>query len=132
PAGGSARGILRRSRYAQSAPSFSIRQTPLCGEGVEPVLAEHVRGERERAEQVGEGRVADVEAAGEGAESRHDETRFIGREAAAAHRAAAMSDARRRMQMAADFAGAIARQVAERQRAEREARMERAADAAGR
>ena len=77
----------------------------LGGESIEPAFAQHMRGERERAEQIGEGRVAHIEPAGKCAESRHHHARRIGGKAAPADRAAAMRDPRDRMQMAADFAG---------------------------
>ena len=64
-------------------------------DGVEPAVAQHMRGEGERAEHVGEGAVADVEAAGIGAEGRHHHALAVGGEAAAADRAAALRDARR-------------------------------------
>ena len=41
-----------------------IRQAPLGGDGEQPTLAEHVRGERKRAEQTEDRAVAHVEAAG--------------------------------------------------------------------
>ena len=109
-----------------------IRQTALGGEGIEPVFAQHMRGEGERAEQIGERADAHVKPAGEGAEGRHHHARVVGGKAAAAHGAAAMRDARHRMQMAADFAGGAGRQMTEGQRAERQRFLEHAADAVGR
>ena len=81
-----------------------IRQAARRGDGIEPPLAQHMRGERQRAEQRHDGAVAHIEAAGIGAECRHDETPAVAGEAAPAHRAAALRDARQRMQMAGDLA----------------------------
>src|SRR4051812_9897826 len=109
-----------------------IRQTALRREGVEPVLAEHVRGEGERAEQIAEYGLAHVEPAGERAEGRHHDALTVGRKASAAHRAAAMRDPRGGMQMAADFARRAVRQMPEQQTADLQFRFERSADALAR
>ena len=91
-----------------------------------------MRGEGKRAEQIGKGRVAHIQSAGELAKGRHHHARCVGGKAAPAHGTAALRDARDRMQMAADFAGGAGRQMAEGQCAEHERLAERAADAVGR
>ena len=80
------------------------------------LLAEHVRGERERAEQAEDGAIAHVEPAGIGAERRHDQAAAIAGEAAPAHRAAALRHPRDRMQMARDLAVAAPARTARGER----------------
>ena len=112
---------------------ISIRQAALRGDGKKPLRAQHVRGEGKRAEQAGDRAVAHVEAAGIGAECRHDQPAPVAGKAAPAHRAAALRHARQRMQMAGDLAvaGIGRRLVAKHQRAERQNVGETAADAVG-
>ena len=100
--------------------------------GIKPRVAEHVRGEFERAEHVGKGGIADIEAAGIGAERRHHHAGRIRGEAAARYGAAAMRDPRHWMQMARDFAGHALRDMAEGQRPDRQRAAEGAADILGR
>ena len=87
-------------------------------------------GEAERAEQSEDRAIAHIEAAGIGAESRHDEAAAVAGETAPAHRAPALRDARDRMQMAGNLAvrRIVGRLVAESQRAERQGVGETAAD----
>ena len=63
-----------------------------------------MRGEGERAEQSENHLIAHVETTRIGAESRHHQPPTVGRETAPAHRAAALGDARHRMQMSGDLA----------------------------
>ena len=64
-------GELGFGRQINSAGHRQSHQAARCGEGVEAPLSQDMGGERERAEDVGEGAVAHVETAGIGAEGRH-------------------------------------------------------------
>src|SRR3954447_9227895 len=97
------------------ARARSIRKAARGREGVEPVLAKHVRVELARAEHRGERAVADVEPARVGAERRHHQCLAVAGEAAAGHRATTLCDARDWMQVAGDLA---IRRIARRQMAE--------------
>src|SRR4029079_499062 len=88
-----------------SGESYSIRQAVSGLEGIDLLIAEHVRGKGNCAEYIGERSVADVEAAGISAECRHNHATLIGGEAAAAHRAAAVRQPRDRMEMTGDLPG---------------------------
>ena len=125
-------GFLLARSIGDEAGARSIRQTTLGRKSIKPIIAEQVRRELQRAEQIGEGRVAHIEPASECAEGRHHHSRRVGGKTAAADRAATMRNARDRMQMAADFAGRAARQVTEGQRTDRKFAAEGSADALGR
>src|SRR5215468_4696441 len=86
------------------------------------------------AEYGSECAVAYVEPAGVGAERRHHQRLAVGREAAPAHRAAALRDAGNRVQMPGDlaFTRIAPELMAERQRTDGERCGERTADAVGR
>src|SRR5215471_13024182 len=90
-----------RKRQQQTG---SIRQAALGGKRIDAALAHEMRGEGERAEHIGEGTVAHVEAAGIGAERRHHQARAVARKTAPAHAAPARAQARHRMQVACDLA----------------------------
>src|SRR3954447_16655908 len=77
--------------------------TPRRGNRVQPIVAEHMRHEAWRAEDFGERRIADAEAAGVGAERRHHRALAIAGEASPLHRTAAGGDARLGMQMTCNF-----------------------------
>src|SRR5215472_14417185 len=62
------------------------------GDDVQAVVAEHMRHEFERLEYFREGRIADAQAAGVGAEGGHHRTLAIGGKAAPLHRPAARRD----------------------------------------
>src|SRR6516225_1089087 len=101
--GGAARTVTA-TLLCRAEPPLSIRQAPRRGEGIEPPLADEVGGEAQRAENLQESDVADVEAAGIGAERRHHQPRAVGREAFSCQRAAALVDAGGGMQVAGDLA----------------------------
>ena len=115
-----------------------IRQTARCRHGIEPPFAEHMRGERQRRKQRGDGAVAHIEPAGIGAEGRHDQPPAVAGETTPPQRAAALHDAGQRMQMSGDLAIArlerrlMRRLVAKRQPAKRQPVGETAADIVGR
>ena len=91
-----------------------------------------MRGEFERAEQIGEGGIADVEPTAVGAEGRHHQARIVCRKAAPGYGAAALRDTRDWMQMTGDLADRALRQMAEGQGADGQRRFEYAADIGGR
>src|SRR3954467_8099855 len=95
---------LPDNRSRIMARARSIRKAARGREGVEPVLAEHVRVELARAEHRGERAVADVEPARVSPERRHHQRLAVAGEAAAGDRTATLRDARDRMQVAGDLA----------------------------
>src|SRR3954468_4623699 len=76
-----------------------------------PVVAEHMRHETQGLEDLGEGVVANAQAAGIGAERRHYRALAIAGKASPLHGTSARGDARLRMQMSGDFAGRAGRLV---------------------
>ena len=80
-----------------------IRHAVARRKGVKPLIAQHVRGECERAEHVGKCSIADIKAARISTERRHHETHAIGCKAAAADGAAAMRHPCDRMKVAANL-----------------------------
>ena len=71
---------------------------------MQAVVAEHMRHEFERLEYFREGRIADAQAAGVGAEGGHHRALAIGGKAAPLHRTAARGDARLGMKVTGDLA----------------------------
>src|SRR5581483_9410537 len=98
-------------------------------EGIKPIVTEHMRGESQRSEHVGESRVADVQSAGECAEGRHYQAPRVCGKTTPAHGAATMRQSRCRMQMPGDLAVGAARKMSEHQRSDRQSSPEAAADA---
>src|SRR5947209_20591553 len=60
-----------RTKGTAAAKNRSVGEAARCREGVEPVVAQHMRGEMARSEHRREGVVADVEPARIGPECRH-------------------------------------------------------------
>src|SRR5881227_724415 len=89
--------ILRDARKRAPQDEVSVQRirsiTPRGGDGVHAVVAEHM-GHEARLEYLCEGRVADAEAAGIGAECRHHRALAIAGKAAPFHRAAAGGERR--------------------------------------
>src|SRR6185437_892762 len=117
---------VQGSAHAGPRKRTLVRQAARGREGIEPILAQHVRGELERAENIGKGRVTHIQTAGKSAEGGQDHPRLVGGEAAAANGAPAMRNARDRVQMPGDLAGSAFRLMAEGQTAHGEAAMESA------
>lgn len=86
-----------------ATPYSLISDQPLIRRRQHAVFAENKRG-CAVGEDVGEGVIADVEAAGVGAESWHHQARAISGEAAAADTAATADDARTGVHVAGDLA----------------------------
>ena len=75
----------------------------MFGDRVDAVAAEGVSDAAPCRQQTREGRVAEIEATRVSPEGRHDATRAVGHEAAAADRTAGAHDDRHRMEMARDL-----------------------------
>lgn len=85
-----------------------------------PPVAEHMGGKAERAEDRRKRCIADAEAAGIGAERRHDRAAVVAGEAAPVEGAATARNARLGVEMAGDLAARPRRFVAEGQRPDRD------------
>src|SRR5262245_57252967 len=92
--------------------------TPRRDDGVQPVVAEHMRGKIGRAEDFRERNVADAQASRVGAERRHHGALAVTGKAAALGDAGAGGDAGFRVQMAGDLAVGATRLVAKGDRAD--------------
>jgi len=88
------------------------------GESIDPSLAEHVRRESEGAEDIGEGTVAHVQAAGKGAKRRHEQAHAVARETAPSDAAPAPAHPCDRVQVPGDLTRRTARLMTEAQRAD--------------
>jgi len=82
----------------------SIRRAAGCVEHIEPLITQQVNGESRRPEDARKCAIPHVETAREGPEGRHDQRCAVAREAAAAHAAAASSDAGHRMEVTGNLA----------------------------
>src|SRR3954471_13934486 len=91
-------------RIAPLIAVCSVRKTTRRREDVETVVAEHVRLERTRAEHGRKGVIAHAQSARIGAEGRHHQHLAVAGKTTPADGAAALHDARDRVQMAGDFA----------------------------
>src|SRR3954466_7547318 len=79
---------------------------------MQPPVAQHMGHETESLEYFCEGKVADVEPAGVGAERGHHQPLAVASKAASLHRPAAGGNPRLGMQMPGDFAGSTSRLMA--------------------
>src|SRR3954453_20668797 len=115
------------------ARASSVRKAARGREGVETVVAQHVRRERARAEYSRKGPVSHAQPARIDTEGRHHQRHSVACEATPADRAAALHDARDRVQMPCNFAGwGVGRWlVAELECTDDKRRAERSADAFG-
>src|ERR1700761_8611777 len=95
--------ILRCEMKNTSPLSSDDSITPRRGDGMQPDIAEHMRHEARGLEYFCKRGVADTEAAGIGAEGRHDRAFAVAGKTTPLHRAAAGAHPRLGMQMPGDF-----------------------------
>src|SRR4029077_2289641 len=94
-------------------PPYDISITPRADDGVHLAVAENVRSEIRRAEDFGEGDIANAEATGVGADGRHHRALAIGGKAPALGGPASGGDAVSRVQEAGDLPEGTRRFMAE-------------------
>src|SRR6266700_4720926 len=103
---------------------------PRRGDGMQPVVAEHMRDEFQRRKYLPKGVIADAEAAGIGTERRHNRALAVSGEAAPLYGAATRRHPRLRVQMPGDLAVGPGRLVAKRDLADRDFARHHAAEVA--
>src|SRR5262249_12420019 len=87
----------------------AIRQAPRGGERIEPPMSDQMRREIARAEHLRKRCLPDIESARVGPERRHNQPHTVAGEAAPRLGVTAEGDARDRVKMAGDLAGACVR-----------------------